>query len=144
MLPNRWAGAWAALTAAFALHVLDEATHDFLAWYNPIASAIRDNLGGPWFPPAFSFPVWIGGLCTAILLLTALTPALRRRRRWLIAGAYVYGGIHVLNGLGHLAVSINGRFVAPGALSSPVLLAAAVWLLVETKRVQQERNIQIT
>jgi len=92
----------------------------------------------------FTFRVWIGGLCAAIVLLAALTPALRQRRRWLIAGAYVYGGIHVLNGLGHLAVSINGRFVAPGALSSPVLLAAAVWLVVETKRVQQERNIQIT
>jgi hypothetical protein len=31
---RRWALAWAALCAAFALHVVDEATHDFL-WAVP-------------------------------------------------------------------------------------------------------------
>jgi hypothetical protein len=143
LLPNRWALAWAALTAAFALHVLDEATHDFLAWYNPNASAIRDLLGEPWFPPSFSFSVWIGGLCAAIALLAALTPMLHRPRRWLIAGAYVYAGIHVLNGLLHLTLSVVGLFLAPGALSSPVLLMAAVWLLIETRRVQKKHSVEI-
>jgi hypothetical protein len=135
LLSNRWAMAWAALTAAFALHVLDEATHDFLAWYNPNARAIRERLGEQWFPPVFTFPVWISGLCAAIVLLAALTPALRERRRSLVVAAYGYAGIHILNGLGHLTVSISGRFIAPGTLSAPVLLAAAVWLIVETRRV---------
>jgi hypothetical protein len=38
------------------------------------------------------------------------------------------------NALGHLGASIVLRRVAPGALSSPVLLAAAVALLIATRR----------
>jgi hypothetical protein len=134
---TRWALAWAALTAAFALHVLDEATHDFLAWYNPMAAALRDRLGGLPFPPVFAFGPWLAGLCTAVALLGALTPLVHAGRRWLIPVAYAYGGIHLLNALGHLTVSVAGRWVAPGALSAPVLLATAVWLLVETDRVRR-------
>ena len=43
MTTRRWALAWAALCAAFALHVIDEATHDFLSWYNPNALAATKN-----------------------------------------------------------------------------------------------------
>lgn len=41
MTTRRWALAWAVLCTAFALHVLDEATHNFLSWYNPNALAVR-------------------------------------------------------------------------------------------------------
>jgi hypothetical protein len=50
---------WLAVNAAFALHVLDEATSDFLAWYNPRALAIRRALGGFPFPPTFTFRPWL-------------------------------------------------------------------------------------
>jgi hypothetical protein len=136
---NRWALAWAGLTAAFALHVLDEATHDFLAWYNPAALALRARLGGLPFPPVFSFPVWLAGLCGAVALLAAVTPFLRPERRWLVAAAYVYGVVQVANAAGHLAVSARGRWLAPGMLSSPLLLATALWLLYETRRVREGR-----
>jgi len=137
-IPNRWALAWAALTVAFALHVLDEATNDFLSWYNPIAADLRRRLGQDFFPPVFTFPIWLGGLCAAILLLGALTPLLRMRRPWLIALAYAYAAIHLLNGVVHISVSIANGFIAPGALSSPILLAAALWLLVETNAVRRQ------
>lgn len=66
MTARRWGLAWAALCAAFALHVLDEATHDFLSWYNPNALAVRARV--PWLPvPVFTFPVWITGLTIAVL-----------------------------------------------------------------------------
>ena len=131
---HRWALAWAGLTAAFAVHVLDEAAHDFLAWYNPAALALRARLGGLPFPPVFSFPVWLAGLCMAIALLAGLTPLVRPGRRWIAALAYAYGLVHAANAVGHLAVSARGRWLAPGALSSPLLLAAALWLLYETAR----------
>jgi hypothetical protein len=130
---SRWAAAWATLCAAFALHVLDEATHDFLSWYNPTVLAIRERV--PWLPlPVFTFPVWITGLTIAILALSSLTPLVRRGRRWLVPLAYVYGAIHVANGIAHIAVSVAGRWLAPGVLSSPVLIASAAWLLYETAR----------
>src|SRR5687768_8614122 len=59
---DRWALAWAGLTAAFAVHVVDEATHDFLAWYNPSAIRLQERLEGLPFPPVFSFTVWLAGL----------------------------------------------------------------------------------
>jgi hypothetical protein len=49
----------------------------------------------------------------------------------------------VLNGLLHLTLSVVGLFLAPGALSSPVLLMAAVWLLIETRRVQKKHSVEI-
>ncbi len=130
---NRWAKAWAALCVAFALHVVDEAANDFLFWYNPNALALRERV--PWLPvPVFTFPVWITGLTIAVVGLAALTPLVRRGRRSLVPLAYIYGIIHVANALGHITVSIAGRWFAPGVYSSPILLAAAVWLLYETAR----------
>lgn len=140
MLPgSRWALAWATLTAAFALHVLDEATHDFLAWYNPVALALRERLAGLPFPPVFTFAVWLTGLCVAVVLLAALTPLIRPGRRWPVVAAYVYGIVHLANAMGHITVSLIGHWLAPGVLSSPVLLVAAVWLLYETARVPRQR-----
>jgi hypothetical protein len=46
--------AWFLLTAALALHVLDEATTGFLHLYNPTVTAMRARWG--WFPmPTFEF-----------------------------------------------------------------------------------------
>lgn len=45
--------AWIAFAFAVALHVADEARHDFLATYNPNALAIRRRLHIP-FPPVFT------------------------------------------------------------------------------------------
>lgn len=133
MSSRRWAAAWATLCAAFALHVIDEAANDFLSWYNPTVLEVRARV--PWLPlPVFTFPVWITGLTLAIVALAALTPLVRRGRRWLVPVAYAYGGIHVVNGIGHIATSILGRWLAPGVYSSPLLIAAAAWLLVETER----------
>ena len=61
VLPTIPGRAWIFLTIALALHVLDEAVHDFLSIYNPAARALRDRL--PFLPlPTFSFGVWLGGL----------------------------------------------------------------------------------
>jgi len=47
--------AWLAATIALALHLADEARHDFLGSYNPRALQIRRWLGGIRFPPTFTF-----------------------------------------------------------------------------------------
>lgn len=138
---NRWRVAWAALTAAFSLHVADEASHDFLAWYNPSALELQGRLGGLPFPPTFSTSVWLAGLTIAVVLLAALTAFIRPDRRWRTA-AYVYALVHVANAIGHLVVSASGRWLAPGVLSAPFLLSAALWLLYETSRVVASRAVR--
>ena len=136
VLSDRLTLAWAGLTAAFALHVVDEATHDFLAWYNPTAHRLQERLGLP-FPPVFSFSVWLTGLVVAVVILALLTPLIRPNRRWSIAAAYFYAVVHLANAAGHIAVSIGGRRLAPGVLSSPILLGTALWLLKETARARR-------
>ncbi len=69
-------------------HVVDEASNDFLAFYNPMVLRMRETLG--WFP----------------------MPA----------------GLMLLNGIGHIALSVaEGRMVA-GVWTSPLRLAGSLYL----------------
>jgi len=120
--------AWLAATIALALHVADEATHDFLAWYNPRAERIRRALGGLPFPPTFTFWPWLLGLLAAILLLGAVTPAAYLGKAWVPPAAFVLAAIHIGNGLLHLGASLFARRPVPGALSAPLLVATGAWL----------------
>jgi hypothetical protein len=129
----RFGRAWLALAAALALHVTDEALTNFLACYNPTVQAIRDRL--PWIPlPTFSFRVWITGLATGIALLFLLSPAAFRGARWITVVAIPFSVMMIGNGLGHVGSSIYmGRFM-PGVYSSPILIAASLWVLVSALR----------
>jgi hypothetical protein len=111
-----------------AVHVTDEATHDFLSWYNPQALRIRARLGGLPFPPTFTFWPWLAGLSVAVLALGLLTPFAFAGARALIGGAYILALVHVLNGLLHVAGATRYRRPVPGIWSSPLLIAAGVWL----------------
>jgi len=120
--------AWIGLVAALALHVTDEALHDFLSVYNPAVRALRAQ--APWLAlPTFEFCVWLSGLSAAVLVLFALSPLLYRGSRTLRAGGYLFGVLMTLNALGHLIGSLVVGRLLPGVYSSPVLLVAAVLLL---------------
>ncbi len=92
--------AWLALCVALAIHVADEALTDFLSVYNPAVRAIRARF------PFLPLP------------------------RWMRPIAYAFGIVMVGNGLLHLAGSVYLRKAMPGVYSAPLLLAAAVYLLV--------------
>ena len=126
--------AWLAATIALAVHVADEATHDFLAWYNPRAIRIRRALGGLPFPPTFTLLPWLGGLTAAVLLLGALIPSAFTGTSSLRAVAYALAVIHIGNGLLHLGGSVLARRLVPGALSAPLLLVTGSWLLYAAAR----------
>ena len=130
---SRWSLAWLALTAALALHVVDEAVNDFLSVYNPAVEAVRARL--PWSPlPTFTYEEWFAGLMVGILMLALLTPLARGERPWMRSLSYAYGAAMTLNGLGHIGASlVLGRWM-PGVFSSPFLLAAALFLLASVPR----------
>ncbi|HXY29881.1 MAG TPA: HXXEE domain-containing protein [Gemmatimonadaceae bacterium] len=118
--------------SALALHVADEASHDFLAWYNPIVRRIRHGLGGFPFPPTFTFWPWLIGLAIAVLLLLSITPPAFRHEAWVRPLAILLGLVNAGNGILHLVASaVAGRRV-PGVLSAPFLLASGLWLLYTT------------
>lgn len=121
---RRFGRAWVGLAVCLALHVTDEALTDFLAVYNPIARAIRER--APWLPvPVFGFTEWIAGLAAGIVLLLALAPLAFRGHRRLLVLALPFSVLMAANALGHLGGSLYCGRVMPGAISSPLLLAAA-------------------
>jgi hypothetical protein len=125
--------AWLALTAALAVHVADEALNDFLSVYNPAVEAIRARLA--WWPmPTFTFDVWLGGLLAAVVLLALLSVFVFQGARVMRPLSYFYAGLMLLNGCGHIAGSFYLGRMMPGVYSSPLLLAASLWLFDATRR----------
>ena len=129
--------AWFALTVAFALHVLDEATTGFLQVYNPTVIAMRARWA--WFPmPTFGFGEWLVGLIIGVLFCFALTPLAARGARGFRPLAWFYALLMFFNGMGHTVFTILGHTVssvtfsrpAPGFYSSPFLFIGSVWLIV--------------
>jgi hypothetical protein len=139
--------AWFLLCLAFCVHVADEALSGFLDVYNPTVLAVRARV--PWFPmPTFEFRDWLMALIVANIVLLLLTPFAFRNAWWLRPLAYVYAGVHLLNGTGHTLATIFGQTVstihfarpAPGFYSSPLLLASSICLLI---RLHASRTSQI-
>jgi hypothetical protein len=123
--------AWYVLVAVLAIHVVDEALTDFLSFYNPLVLAIRERI--PYFPmPTFSFAPWLAGLAVAVLTLALLGPAVRRGRMGTTVLSWIFSGIMLANGLGHLLGSIYFQRWLPGATSAPLLLAGSVLLAKRT------------
>jgi hypothetical protein len=132
---------WLFLCAAFALHITDEALTGFLSVYNPTVISLRARLGY-WPMPTFEFRTWLTGLIVAVVLLTALTPLLFRGERTVRPLFYLFAIIMLLNGIAHTAGTIAGRTVPevhfsrpmPGFYSSPVMIAASVYGLVQLRK----------
>ena len=131
---KQWGVAWTTLTVVLGFHVIDEALTGFLPLYNSLVVSLRETFG--WVPlPTFSFSQWLAGLVVGIILLLGLSPLVFSGRLYLRPVAYFLGALMTLNALGHIGGSIFLGALAPGTLSSPILLIAAVALLITTRRV---------
>jgi hypothetical protein len=130
---THWRNAWAGLALALGLHVADEALTGFLPVYNGIVDGLRAKYW--WVPlPTFTFRVWLGGLVLGVLLLLALTPIVTRGSRWIRLASMILGVVMTGNALGHLVASVYWGRPAPGVYSSPILLIAALALIITASR----------
>jgi hypothetical protein len=118
-----------ALCAALAIHVADEALSGFLSVYNPAVRAIRERV--PFLPlPTFTFRIWLAGLVVAVIGLASLSPFAFARAAWMAVPASAVAVVMLGNGALHIGASLYRRRLMPGVSSAPVLIAAAVWLLL--------------
>jgi zinc transporter ZupT len=138
LLIRNWGTAWISLAIAIALHVIDEALTDFLPLYNSVVQSLRESYS--WIPlPTFSFQTWITGLSLGVLILLGLSPLVFAGNRVLRPLSYILGILMVANALGHVGMSIYLAELAPGVYSSPILLLAALALLITTYRCRETR-----
>jgi hypothetical protein len=133
---TRFGRAWVLLALAILLHVIDEAVTGFLVVYNPTVMAWRERW--PWLPfPVLQFEWWLGGLLAGVLFLLFVSRWAYRGAGWMKVSAWILAVIMIFNGVGHIAGTIFGPALAalrvarplPGFYSSPVLIAAAVYLI---------------
>ena len=125
---QRFGVSWLIFGYVLALHVLDEAGHNFLSVYQPNALAIRHAL--PFLPlPVFTFQSWIGSLMLALVLWLALAPLAFRGMKWtrkLAIPVAILAGVG--NALGHILSSIYLRRFMPGVYSAPLILLGGILL----------------
>lgn len=123
--------AWIALCGALAVHVADEALTDFLALYNPAVLSLHERY--PSLPlMTFTFEGWLALLIFAIVALTAASYFVRRGRWAMRPISHAFAGFMLLNGLLHIAWSVYMGKLMPGVYSSPLLLAASIFLIIRT------------
>jgi len=120
--------AWIIFVTALALHVLDEATTDFLPFYNQTVAGLREQYG--YFPaPTFTFQSWLTGLITVIVIGYLATIKVAQGGRVIRIITIILGILMIANAMGHLVGSLYYEKM-PGVRSSPILLAASVWVII--------------
>ncbi len=128
-LSNRDVLAWVLFISALALHVFDEAMTDFLPFYNQTVLSLKERFG--FFPvPTFTFQSWLTGLITLIVIGYLATIKVAQGGRVIRTVTVVLGFLMIANALGHLLGSLYFGRMLPGLLSSPILLAASVWVMI--------------
>ncbi len=121
------------LTLTLALHVWDEASHDFLSLYNPIALRVRQAV--PFLPiPVFTFRVWLAGLIAAVVVLLGLSLFVFRGAPWTRGASSVFGAIMLLNGCAHILGSLSASRLLAGTYSAPLLILASLTLILASRR----------
>ncbi len=131
---QRFGVIWLFFGYSLALHVLDEAGHDFLSFYNPNVMAIR-RAWPSFFMPVLTLQSFIGWLLGGLALWLALAPLAFQRPAWMrilaVPIALIAG---IANACGHIGTSIYYGRLMPGVYSAPLILIAGVLLLQDATR----------
>jgi hypothetical protein len=126
---QRFGICWLFFGYALALHVLDEAGHDFVSVFNSNALMIRRAV--PFLRvPVLSLPDFIGIMVLFLTVLLAITPLAFRGLKWMRGLAIPISAIGgILNGTMHILSSLYLWRMMPGVYSAPLLVLGGALLL---------------
>lgn len=117
---------WLVLCLTLAVHVLDEAVGGFILQVNGLLSGIardREILG----VPQFTSVGWLAALAVVVLLLLVFTGPVSRSAPLTRLLPHAVASVLLVNGLGHMALTLWVGQVVAGTLSSPLLLLVSTW-----------------
>ena len=133
--------AWLFPCLVLALHLWDQAAHDFLSYYNATALTLYGYLS--WLPRMdLTRHQWLAGWIAVIVGLFAVTPFAVRNARWLRPFAYLLSVLVFLEALGYVVAQILGgtvpsvRFdgIAPGFYTAMLFFPTAGYLFWHLRR----------
>jgi hypothetical protein len=125
---------WVSFSISFALHIWEEAEHDFIGYYNATVLTLYSD--HTWFPRIdVRFRAWLTTLLLVNLFLFSLTPLAFRGVPLLRPLGYALAGLGLANGTRHVLATIRGRTVSSaifdgvsaGFYTSLLLLLSAIY-----------------
>jgi len=130
---HRWTVAWFILCAALALHIAEEATNGSYLVYGETLDFLRQV-----FPslhiPTFQYTVWLLDISGAILVLLSLTWLVQKRYQIMRPASFALATFTTANAMLHILSSLAFDRVLAGTITSPLLLAASLFLLLSVPR----------
>jgi hypothetical protein len=132
---NNFGLAWLLLCLALGLHIGDEAAHNFLPYFNAAVLTIWAHF--QWLPRMdMEFRPWLIRVSAVAVVLLLLTPFAYRNARWVRPLGYLFVGLQLLNGLGHIVETLLGHSVpsvafdgpSPGFYTAPLLVVFSLFL----------------
>lgn len=130
---QRWTVAWFVLSAALALHIAEEATSGAYLVYGETLDFLRQIYPQLAIPP-FKFSVWLFDITGTILVLLSLTWLVQKRFRIMRPASFALATFTTANAMMHILFSLASDRVLAGTLTSPLLLAASLFLLLSIPR----------
>ncbi len=133
MALHRWTVAWFVLGAVLALHIAEEATSGSYWAYGETMDFLRRLF--PSLPiPRFQFEVWLLDIAGAILALLSLTWLVQKRSQIMRPASFALATFTTANAMQHILFSLASDRVLGGTVTSPLLLAASLFLLLSIPR----------
>src|SRR5467141_333570 len=106
--PGNLGLAWLLLCLSFAANILDNGLNDFIGYYNATVLTLYGSFS--WFPRIdLSFREWLIALVALNSVLMLLTPVAYRNSRFVRSIAYAFASAMLLDGLGHVLLTLRGR-----------------------------------
>jgi hypothetical protein len=135
--------AWLLFVLSLLLHIIDEAVNNFLDFFNPMVLKIKEQIS--FIPlPVFTFNLWISGLILAIIILLLITFFVYNRTRFLFPLIKIFATLMIINGLAHIIGSVYFDKILPGFISSPILIAFAVYFIYNVQQRFKSKSTNIT
>ena len=126
---SRWTVAWFLACLVFALHIVDEGYHGTLGFYSDLERLVTELLPSLNLTP-FNFQVWLVNMSGTLFVLFLLTFLVWRANPVMLPASYAFAAFLTGNSAFHLLMTIGRGEEVTGALTSPLMLAAGLFLFV--------------
>jgi|GEM_PF-2698244 len=124
---SRWTVAWFLACLVFALHIVDEGLHGTFGFYSDLERLVNLLLPSLNLTP-FNFDVWLINMSGTLFVLFLLTFPVSRANPLMVPASYLFAAFLTGNSAFHLLMTIGRSEPVTGALTSPLMLAAGLFL----------------